>query len=307
MKGAVKFCLEWMVKDKDGYLVTSPSTSPEAQYKLADGFIGATFYGGTADMAMIRECLTQTIKASKILNVDAAFRDSMQTALDQLLPYKIGKKGNLQEWYYDWEDEEPQHRHQTHLYGLYPGHQITPEKTPALAKAAAKTLEIRGDKTTGWSKGWRINLWARLEDGNHTYKMLRELLTYVNPDNGEGINYGGGGGTYPNFFDAHPPFQIDGNFGGAAGIVEMLLQSYDKGVYLLPALPDAWQSGSVSGICARGGFEISIKWENGKLTNANVFSKAGNVCSLHYNGNAVTFDTKGGSTYSFDSGLRTVK
>lgn len=301
MKGAAEFCLGWLAKDKQGYLVTSPSTSPENSYFTPDGFKGATLYGSTSDLAMIRECFKQTIQASKELNMDAGLRDSLETAMNQLYPYQIGKKGNLQEWYHDWEDAEPQHRHQTHLFGLYPGHQITPNITPKLADACRKTLEIKGDETTGWSKGWRINLWARLKDGNHAYKMFRELLTYVEPDGAKNINYGGGGGTYPNLFDAHPPFQIDGNFGGAAGMVEMLMQSNEKEIYLLPALPDAWNSGTVSGICVRGGYEISMSWEDGLLTGIEVLSKAGNTCSLNYKGKIVTFDTKKGSTYKLNS------
>ncbi len=198
---------------------------------------------------------------------------------------------------------DPLHRHQSHLFGLYPGHQITPTKTPELSEACRKTLEIKGDETTGWSKGWRINLWARLRDGNHAYKMFRELLTYVPPDGVKSIGYSGGGGTYPNLFDAHPPFQIDGNFGGAAGVVEMLLQSNEEEVYLLPALPDAWQSGSVKGICARGGFEISMNWKNGALTRVEVLSKAGKTCCLYYKDKVVRFDTKLGETYSLCSSL----
>lgn len=304
MKGAAEFCLGWLVKDKQGYLVTAPSTSPENSYLTPEGFRGATLYGSTADMAMIRECFGQTIKASEILGVDASLRDSLKKAIAKLYPYKIGKKGNLQEWYHDWEDADPQHRHQTHLYGLYPGHQITVEKTPDLAKAAQRTLEIKGDNTTGWSKGWRINLWARLKDGNHAYKMFRELLTYVEPDGAKKIDYAGGGGTYPNLFDAHPPFQIDGNFGGAAGVVEMLLQSNEKEIYLLPALPDAWPTGSVKGICARGGFEISMKWANGKLSSVEILSKAGNTCIVSYKGKTKTFGTTKGGVYQLDSDLK---
>ena len=300
MKGAAEFCLNWLVKDKDDYLITSPSTSPENSYITPDGFKGATLYGGTSDLAMIRECFKQTIRASEVLNKDIALKNHLEDALNKLYPYQIGKKGNLQEWYHDWKDFEPQHRHQTHLYGLYPGHQITPNKTPELANATKETLEIKGDNTTGWSKGWRINLWARLWDGNRAYKLFRELLTYVPPDGAKNINYSGGGGTYPNLFDAHPPFQIDGNFGGAAGVIEMLLQSTETDIYLLPALPDVWSSGTVSGICAKNGFEISMKWKNGKLLDAKILSKKGNNCTLYYNGKTITFDTKKGKEYNLD-------
>jgi alpha-L-fucosidase 2 len=283
--------------------ITSPSTSPENSYITPDGFKGATLYGATSDLAMIRECFKQTIQASIELDMYAGLRNSLEIAMNQLYPYQIGRKGNLQEWYHDWEDAEPQHRHQTHLYGLYPGHQITPAKTPELADACRKTLEIKGDETTGWSKGWHINLWARLWDGNRAYKLFRELLSYVEPDGAKNINYGGGSGTYPNLFDAHSPFQIDGNFGGAAGVIEMLMQSDEEEIYMLPALPDAWQSGSVSGICARGGFELSMKWKEGKLDSVEVLSKAGNECRLNYNGKVVTFGTEIGGSYHLDSML----
>lgn len=282
MKGAAQFCLEWLVEDKNGQLITSPATSPENVYLTPDGYKGATLYGGTADLAMIRECFEQTIQAAKIVDADAAFRLSLEQALARLRPYQTGKRGQLLEWYHDWDDAEPQHRHQSHLFGLHPGHQINPMRTPELAAAARRSLEIKGDETTGWSKGWRINLWARLWDGNRAYKMYRELLHYVEPD-GVATNYARGGGTYPNLFDAHPPFQIDGNFGGAAAVVEMLLQSGANGeIRLLPALPDAWANGKVKGICARGGYEITMQWENNKLVRSSITAKIGGKCILIY-------------------------
>ena len=282
IKGAATFASEWLIKDKHGQFVSSPSTSPENLYKTPEGYVGATLYGATADMAMIKELFYSYLNASKTLAIQDDFTRKIKFILENLSPYKIGQKGNLQEWYYDWEDQNPKHRHQTHLYGLHPGNHITPYDTPKLAEAAKTTLDIKGDETTGWSKGWRINLWARLWDGNRAYKMYRELLRYVNPDTAQPNSKRGG--TYPNLFDAHPPFQIDGNFGGAAGVIEMLMQSNTETIYLLPALPDAWQKGSIKGIKARGGFEIDLDWEQHKLIKSTVSSLKGGKTTVSYKG-----------------------
>lgn len=279
LKGAADFCLGWLV-GKDGFLITSPATSPENQYVTPDGYVGATLYGGAADLAMVRQCLTDARDAASALGVDKEFRAEVDSVLPKLYPYKVGQKGNLQEWYYDWDDKDPQHRHQSHLYGLFPGRHISVESTPDLARALARTLDIKGDNTTGWSTGWRVNLLSRLRDGEGAYRMYRRLLKYVSPDNYKGPDKRSGGGTYPNLLDAHAPFQIDGNFGGTAGVAEMLMQSTPESITIFPALPSEWRDGKVSGLRARGGFIVDMEWKNGKISQLFIASPKGGTTNI---------------------------
>lgn len=302
LKGAADFCLNWFI-EKNGELITSPCTSPENMYKTPDGFSSGTLYGGTADLAMARECLLDTKKAAQALGIDADYIKQIDKALAKMHPYKIGKKGNLQEWYYDWEDLDPQHRHQSHLFGLYPGHQILDNalsknnpSVAALLKACAKTLEIKGDNTTGWSTGWRVNLFARLKDSKNAYGIYRRLLKLVTPDNYKGPDARRGGGTYPNLLDAHSPFQIDGNFGGCAGVAEMLMQSSMTEIRLLPALPKEWSNGTFSGLCARGGFVVDLTWKNGKVTALKVTARTTGSTTILVNGTKKKVSLKTGES-----------
>ena len=289
LKGAADFCMSWLIRlselkematvqttasDDDRYLVTAPCTSPENTYTTPEGYNGRSLYGGSADIAMIRECLLDAKEATIALGGDKEYIKKIDETLANLLPYKIGKDGSLQEWYHDWKDTDPQHRHQSHLFGLFPGHHITVSETPELAAACKRALEIKGDNTTGWSTGWRVNLQARLHESEKAYHIYRTLLKYISPDKYKGEDVRRGGGTYPNLLDAHSPFQIDGNFGGCAGVIEMLCQSNANQIELLPALPEAWKSeGNVSGICCRGGYEVSFSWKNGKVTQLTIISK----------------------------------
>jgi len=288
MKGAAQFCLDWLVKDNAGYWVTAPSTTPENLFVLPNGKQGQVSVATTMDMSIIRDLFTSVIEASTALNTDATFRQRVADVRAKLYPFSIGKKGNLQEWSSDYDDVDPQHRHVSHLFGLHPGRQIAPLTTPDLAAAARKTLELRGDGGTGWAKAWKINFWARLNDGNHAHKLLRELLKLTGDNT---TDYQNAGGTYPNLFCAHPPFQIDGNFGGVAGMSEMLLQSHLGDVWLLPALPDAWSTGQVSGLRARGGFEVvSMAWQGGAISKLVIRSTRGGNCRIRVP-NALTAST----------------
>ncbi|WP_297946805.1 glycoside hydrolase N-terminal domain-containing protein [uncultured Fibrobacter sp.] len=289
MKGAALFFVNSLVEEPETgnkYLVTAPSDSPENDH----GGYNVCF-GPTMDNQIIRDVLNYTIEASKILGVDEDVRTKMEATVKRLPPTKTGKYGQITEWLQDWDDPNNKNRHISHLYGLFPSAQITPEETPDLIKGAAVTLEQRGDDATGWSLAWKINFWARMHDGDHAYKMIRMLLT---PSK-----------TYNNLFDAHPPFQIDGNFGAVSGVNEMLLQSHNNRLNLLPALPSQWKDGSVKGIRARGGFEIdSMAWKGGKLAYISIKSLVGQTLNVVNGSNTFSTSTVPGAVYEFDGNLK---
>ncbi|MGJ1203628.1 glycosyl hydrolase family 95 catalytic domain-containing protein [Sphingobacterium lactis] len=287
LKEAAEFYKATMVKDpKTGWYVTSPSVSPENGFRMENGKRAAVVMGPTIDNQIVRELYESVIAADQLLNLEDAFAKALQEDIKLLPPaVRVSKSGRVMEWLEDYEEVEPQHRHVSHLYGLYPARFISPVSTPEWAAAAKKTLEVRGDEGTGWSRAWKILFWARLHDGDHALEILRQLLQ---PALNQQTTYGGAGaGTYPNLFCAHPPFQIDGNFGGSAGIAEMLIQSHDDAIHLLPALPKAWADGQVKGLKARGNYTVDIQWKDGKVVDYKIAGKKGEQVRVLKNGEQI--------------------
>ena len=295
MKGAAQFYVDVLIEDpKTKWLVSTPSNSPET---------GGLVYGPSMDHQIIRSLFKACIEASEILKPEDGFAEILEEKLPRIAPDQIGKHGQLQEWVEDKDDINNKHRHVSHLWGVHPGKEINWQDNPELMEAAIQSLKYRGDDGTGWSLAWKINFWARFLDGDHAYELVKMLFRPVTTNK---TTYGAGGGSYSNLFDAHPPFQIDGNFGAPAGIIEMLMQSHMSEIHILPALPKALPNGEIKGVCARGGFELSFSWKEGELEKLEVLSKAGNKCNLKYQDKTISVETKKGESYSFDKELRKI-
>jgi alpha-L-fucosidase 2 len=285
MKEAALFFEDFLIRDpKSGWLISTPSNSPEN---------GGLVVGPTMDHQIIRTLFRNCIAAAKVLNINDAFTQSLTEKVAEIAPNQIGRYGQLQEWLADQDDTTNKHRHVSHLWGVYPGNDITWDKNKEVMKAAKQSLLYRGDEATGWSLAWKINFWARFKDGDHAMKLVKMLIKPAN----------NGAGSYVNLFDAHPPFQIDGNFGGAAGIAEMIVQSHQGYIDLLPALPTAIPAGEVKGLLARGGYELDLKWNEGKLTALTLKAKVEGACEIHYAGKSKTINTKAGETYKLNAEL----
>ncbi|KAL9415250.1 hypothetical protein AB3S75_043519 [Citrus x aurantiifolia] len=307
MEGCTSFLLDWLIEGHDGYLETNPSTSPEHEFIAPDGKLACVSYSSTMDMAIIREVFSAIISAAEVLekNEDALVEKVLKS-LPRLRPTKIAEDGSIMEWAQDFKDPEVHHRHMSHLFGLFPGHTITIEKNPDLCKAAEKTLQKRGEEGPGWSITWKTALWARLHNQEHAYRMVKRLFNLVDPEHEKHFE----GGLYSNLFAAHPPFQIDANFGFTAAVAEMLVQSTLNDLYLLPALPwDKWSSGCVKGLKARGGETVSICWEDGDLHEVGIYSNYSNndhdsFKTLHYRGTSVKVNLSAGKIYTFNRQLK---
>ncbi|HZI30918.1 MAG TPA: glycoside hydrolase family 95 protein, partial [Candidatus Binatia bacterium] len=304
MRGAAEFFCDMLIPyPTNHWLVTAPANSPENAFIMPDGKPAHICLGPTMDNQLLRFLFGACIESSEILHVDGDFAAELKAKRDRLPPTQIGSDGRIMEWLQEYKEEDPHHRHTSHLWGLYPGHQISPAATPALAEAARKSLVARGDESTGWATAFRMGMWARLHDGGHAFKLLQNLIKPAAGQNADGSRWTGG--CYPNLFDAHPPFQIDGNFGGTEAITELLVQSQDGKIELLPALPPEWPAGKITGLRAQGGYEVGVEWSRGKLVSATIKNVCGDgQCKVVFDGKTVELRLEKGGSRTLKAELR---